>query len=231
MSREYKKQMLLKREKDGKVEIFRVLDVLENILVINCVKRSMPVWKTTEELSEYVEMEEQKEEKILSPKQEQEANRIYNIISPVIPFISNESLRTDSIKEVAKRYEVSEQFIRKYFCIYLSANAISSLAPKTRNEGRELTRDEKNIRKSLNKWYYTTKKRTLKNCYTLMLENYYCDESGKLLEEYPSYYRFRYFYRKYNKPSTEMISRNSLSYYQRNQRPLVGDGVQALQEQ
>ena len=228
MSREYKKQMLLKREKDGKVEIFRVLDVLENILVINCVKRSMPVWKTTEELSEYVEMEEQKEEKILSPKQEQEANRIYNIISPVIPFISNESLRTDSIKEVAKRYEVSEQFIRKYLCIYLSANAISSLAPKIRNEGRELTRDEKNIRKSLNKWYYTTKKRTLKNCYTLMLENYYCDESGKLLEEYPSYYRFRYFYRKYNKPSTEMISRNSLSYYQRNQRPLVGDGVQGF---
>lgn len=228
MSREYKKQMLLKREKDGKVEIFRVLDVLENILVINCVKRSMPVWKTTEELSEYVEMEEQKEEKILSPKQEQEANRIYNIISPVIPFISNESLRTDSIKEVAKRYDVSEQFVRKYLSIYLAANNISSLAPKTRNEGRELTRDEKNIRKSLNKWYYTTKKRTLKNCYTLMLENYYCDESGKLLEEYPSYYRFRYFYRKYNKPSTEMISRNSLSYYQRNQRPLVGDGVQGF---
>ncbi len=228
MSREYKKQMLLKREKDGKVEIFRVLDVLENILVINCVKRSMPVWKTTEELSEYVEMEEQKEEKILSPKQEQEANRIYNIISPVIPFISNESLRTDSIKEVAKRYDVSEQFVRKYLSIYLAANNISSLAPKTRNEGRELTRDEKNIRKSLNKWYYTTKKRTLKNCYTLMLENYYCDEKGKLLEEYPSYYQFRYFYRKYNKPSTEMISRNTLSYYQRNQRPLVGDGVQGF---
>lgn len=228
MSREYKRQMLLKREKDGELEIFRVLDVLENVLVINCVKRSMPVWKTTEELSEYVEMEEQKEEKILSPKQEQEANRIYNIISPVIPFISNESLRTDSIKEVAKRYEVSEQFIRKYLCIYLSENAISSLAPKIRNEGRELTRDEKNIRKSLNKWYYTTKKRTLKNCYTLMLENYYCDEAGKLLEEYPSYYKFRYLYRKYNKPSTEMISRNSLSYYQRNQRPLVGDGVQGF---
>lgn len=228
MSREYKKQMLLKREKDGKVEIFRVLDVLENILVINCVKRSMPVWKTTEELSEYVEMEEQKEEKILSPKQEQEANRIYNIISPVIPFISNESLRTDSIKEVAKRYDVSEQFVRKYLSIYLAANNISSLAPKTRNEGRELTRDEKNIRKSLNKWYYTTKKRTLKNCYTLMLENYYCDEKGKLLEEYPSYYQFRYFYRRYNKPSTEMISRNTLSYYQRNQRLLVGDGVQGF---
>ena len=120
MSREYKKQMLLKREKDDEVEIIRVLDVLENILVINCVKRSMPVWKTTEELSEYVEMEEQKEEKILSPKQEQEANRIYNIISPVIPFISNESLRTDSIKEVAKRYEVSEQFVRKYLSIYLA---------------------------------------------------------------------------------------------------------------
>lgn len=59
-----------------------------------------------------------------------------------------------------------------------------------------------------------------------MLENYYCDEAGKLLEEYPSYYQFRYYYRKYNKPSTEMISRNTLSYYQRNQRTLVGNGVQ-----
>ena len=61
-----------------------------------------------------------------------------------------------------------------------------------------------------------------------MLQHFYCDEEGKLLEEHPSYYQFRYFYRTYNKKETEYISRNGLSYYQRNQRPLVGDGVQAF---
>ena len=39
--------------------------------------------------------------------------------------------------------------------------------------GKKLSADEKNMRKSLNKWYYTTKKRTLKNCHTLMLQHFY----------------------------------------------------------
>ena len=47
---------------------------------------------------------------------------------------------------------------------------------------RPLTKDEKNMRKSLNRWYYTTKKRTLKNCYTLMLQHFYCDKEGKLFD-------------------------------------------------
>lgn len=61
-----------------------------------------------------------------------------------------------------------------------------------------------------------------------MLQHFYCNADGSLKEQYPSYYQFRYFYRKYNKKETEYISRNGLSYYQRNQRPLTGDGVQAF---
>lgn len=224
----FHKNMLLKREKEDGEEIYRVLDITENLLVIDYVRPKMPVWKSKDEFMDFMEMEEIQEDKTLTPKQEKEAYRIYNMISPIIPFIANEDLRTASIKEISKRYEVSEQFVRKYLCLYLAHMDVKALAPKIRNEGRELTNDEKNIRKALNKWYYTTKKRTLKNCYTLMLEKYYCDEHGKLLEKYPSYHQFRYFYRKYNKTSTEMISRNTLSYYQRNQRPLTGDGVQGF---
>lgn len=54
-----------------------------------------------------------------------------------------------------------------------------------------------------------------------MLDKFYRNENGKLLEEYPSINQFRYFYRKYNKTSKELISRNGLSYYQRNQRPFL----------
>ena len=216
---------------------YRVLDVGERVLVIDCIKKTMPMWKEYEELIHFEPMEEldriDSENKFenlddLNEKTKKVSYQKYNMISSIIPFISDEELRTTIIKKMADKYDVSVQTIRKYLCTYLSTMNIRSLAPDTRSTKKELSDDEKNIRKSLNKWYFTTKKRTLRNCYTLMLKNYYCDEDGKLLEEYPSFYQFRYFYRNYKKESTEMISRNTLSFYQRNQRPLVGDGVQGF---
>ena len=59
-----------------------------------------------------------------------------------------------------------------------------------------------------------------------MLKNKYCDDSGNLQSEYPSYYQFRYFYRKTRKMQTYYISRDGIKNYQRNNRPCVGDGVQ-----
>ena len=48
------------------------------------------------------------------------------------------------------------------------------------------------------------------------------------LDDFTEEKETRYFFRKYNTKQTEYISRNGLSYYQRNQRPLTGDGVQAF---
>ena len=62
--------------------------------------------------------------------------------------------------------------------------------------------------------------------YTSDLKEKYCDEKGRLKENYPSIHQFRYFYRKNRKLQTYYISRNGLKDYQRNHRPLVGDGVQ-----
>ena len=62
--------------------------------------------------------------------------------------------------------------------------------------------------------------------YTLMLKEKYCDSEGKLLPDRPSYYQFRYFSRKHRKAQNYLISRNGLTDYQRNSRPLLGDGVQ-----
>ena len=229
-----KKYMLLKKEDGEEVSIYRVLELVEEkVLVIDCMKKVMPVWKKVEDFKTYVEVEEDvKKDSLVAIEDMNTADKKvayqrYNMISCIIPFIANETMRTQAIKKVAEDNQLSIQSIRKYLCEYLATMNIGSLAPKQREE-KALTIDEKNMRKSLNRWYYTTKKRTLKNCYTLMLQHFYCDEEGKLFEEYPSYYQFRYFYRKYNKKETEYISRNGLSYYQRNQRPLVGNGVQSF---
>jgi hypothetical protein len=60
----------------------------------------------------------------------------------------------------------------------------------------------------------------------MMLKEKYCDPAGNLLSNYPSFNQFRYFYRKHKKIENFCISRDGLTAYQRNSRPLVGDGVQ-----
>ena len=218
-------------------QIFRVLAVeRERALVIDCIKKTMPVWMEIEKLDGFTEEEgscqtEADDFDILedySPDVRKTIYQRYNIISAILPFVDNESMRSEMVARMASEHGISKQSVRKYLCEYLSSQDIRSLAPQERNIDRELTQDEKNMRKALNKYYYTTKKRTLKNVYTMMLKDSYCDGDGKLLSVYPSFYQFRYFFRKYNKKQTEFISRNGLSYYQRNQRPLTGDGVQAF---
>lgn len=227
---EFKRNMLLK-EKGNEGHQYRILEVgKDKIFVIDCMKKTMPIWKDTNEFENYeaIEVKVTKDNlEDLDSKSKSIAYQRFTMISPIIAHISDESYRSVIIEDVAKEYGISKQSVRSYLCTYLSSGSIRSLAPKLREWDRPLSKDEKNYRKSLNKWYYTTKKRTLKNTYNLMLQHYYCDAEGKLLEEYPSFYQFRYFFRKYNKKENEYISRNGLAFYQRNQRPLVGDGIQS----
>ena len=231
-----KKNMLLKK-KNGEVQLFRILAVQEEkVLVIDCIKKTMPVWVETGKLDDFVEEQEPDRSGKTDIDMLEEYNpdvrkviyQRYNIISAILPFVADETMRSELIARMAAEHGISKQSVRKYLCEYLVSQDIRSLAPQERNTERALTQDEKNMRKALNKYYYTTKKRTLKNVYTMMLRDSYCDGEGKLFHEYPSFYQFRYFFRKYNTKQTEYISRNGLSYYQRNQRPLVGDGVQAF---
>lgn len=224
----YKKNMLLK-EKEKK---YRVLAVeKEKVLVIDCIKKTMPVWKKKEDLQSLEIFEEDAFEDDLEDLEVEArmmAYQRYGMIAGILPFVAEERLRTELIEKVAEENGISKQSVRAYLCNYLAMQSVRALAPKQRCTDRPLTKDEKNFRKALNKWYYTTKKRTLKNTYTLMLKNYYCDAEGNLLEEYPSFYQFRYFFRKYNKVQTNLISREGLTAYQRDFRPLTGDGVRSF---
>ena len=59
-----------------------------------------------------------------------------------------------------------------------------------------------------------------------MLKEKYCNPERKLAEKYPTFYQFRYFYRKTKNMQNFYISRDGLKAYQRNNRPCVGDGGQ-----
>ena len=220
--------MLLKNEN----QIIRVLKSQgSKALVIDCIKRTMPKWVDGASLSNFDDCGEDEMfdrtdypfGRELTQKEERIAQERFTMISGVLPFIGNEQKRSQMIDFLAEHQ--SKQTIRKYLCLYLVYQDIDALAPLPRAE-KELTQDEKTMRWALNKFFYTKHKNSLNTAYTLMLKEKYCDQQGQLVAAYPSFDQFRYFYRKTKKMQHYYISRDGIKDYQRNNRPLLGDGVQ-----
>lgn len=85
----------------------------------------------------------------------------YNMIAGVLPFIGEEKERSMMIGKVAEMFDVSKQTTSHNLCMYLAYQNISALAPRKCNYERPLTKDEKNIRWALNKYFYTPKRHSL----------------------------------------------------------------------
>lgn len=223
--------------------IFRVLEIQENkIFVIDCVNRTMPQWKDMDFLVGYSQITEQNlqsdtnicfpEVDSLNLQNKKFMYEHYTLIAGVLPFVSDDNQRNNVISKIALDSGVTKKTIRKYLCLYLTYQNIavlvplSLLLPNEKNVSKELSQDEKNFRWALNRFYYNKNKNSLNTAYTLMLKEKYCNDCGVLLSEYPTFNQFRYFYRKTRKLQTYYISRDGLKHYQRNDRPLLGEGVQ-----
>jgi len=218
--------------------IYRVLAVdADDVLLLDCIKKVMPQWFKLDEVGGFENCSEEEllsstetvlaEEQDMSPKARQTVHERYTVIAGILPFVGDDRLRTEAIKRIAAEKGISMPTVRSYLCHYLAYQDISALLPKERKTvEKELTEDEKNIRWALNKFYFTRHKNSLKTAYTYMLKERYCDGEGNLLLPYPSFNQFRYFHSKYKTQQTTLISRNGIKDYQRNHRPLLGDGVQ-----
>lgn len=217
--------------------IVRVLALKEDyVLIIDCVRRKMPHW---ENISFFVGWQQCAQENLyrftnivipeidsLLPESRKKAYERYTMIAPILQLLPNEQKRCEMISAIAINENISKQTLRKYLCLYLSFQNVAILSPKDNKSDKSLTDDEKNMKWGLNKFYYTCHKNSLKTAYTMMLKAKYCDGNGELAEGYPTFNQFRYFYRKRKNTQTYYISRNGLTNYQRNNRPLLGDRIQ-----
>lgn len=217
--------------------IIRILDQQDdNVLIINCIKRTMPVWINKTDIKSFHPCKEEEllnetnfeinDMNSLSSTEQRIIHERFSLIASVLPFISQPKKRSEIISNISEERKISKQTIRYYLCLYLVYEEMAALAPKKVEQEKSLSKDEKNMRWALNKFYYTKEKHSLQTTYTMMLKNKYCDEDGNLLLKYPTFNQFRYFYRKTKKLQTYYISRNGLRDYQRNNRPLTGENVQ-----
>ena len=210
--------------------LFRVLAIDEvNVLAIDCEKKTMPQFfplsffegaEIHEEISSSFPFWEE-----LSPNERKIAQKRYTMIAAAVVVIADKQKRNAMMDYASEQFGVSKQTLRSFLCSYLIYQDISVLAPQRKKE-KELTKDQKNIRWALNKFFYTRNQNSLNTAYTMMLKEKYCNTHGNLVSDYPTFNQFRYFYRKHRKMENFHISRNGLTAYQRNSRPLTGDGVQ-----
>ncbi len=213
-----------------KDSVYRVLNIdSESVFAIDCIKKTMPktfsldYFKNAEPVATLSHSFKSFDE--LTPSVRKVAQERYTMIAGALFVVDNTPERNRMIKKASEQFNVSKQTIRSYLCTYLVYQDLACLAPKER-VAKELTKDQKNMKWALNKFFYTRNQNSLQTAYTMMLKEKYCDEEGVLLPEHPSFNQFKYFYRKNKKMETFYISREGLKNYQRNNRPLLGDGVQ-----
>lgn len=215
-------------------QIHRILAFADQkTLLMNCVNLSMPKWVDSSSLSDCVPCTEEElletaeitDYDSLSAEKKKLAHKRYTMVAPVLAFVADEYMRTKTIAQVAEDCDVTRQTIRRYLYLFLAYQRLEALVQAKKTIGKALSLDEKNFRWAINKFYYSSAKHTLRGTYLLMLKEKYTDASGVLVDGYPAFHRFRYFYNKTKKLQSYYISREGLTCYQRNHRALLGGGV------
>lgn len=139
-------------------------------------------------------------------------------------YIINREQRNLKIKEIACHKKIAVKRIKKLFFRQLAGR---SLVEERHLPEKSQTKEQKDFSWAISTFYYSAKKMSLSTSYDMMLLARYMNQDGILKETYPSWYSFRhYFYDgNYHKKSRSYISRNGLTDYQRNQRPLFGSAM------
>ena len=221
---------------DSGETIYRVLaENDDRLLVIDCLKRTMPFWIQKDQINGYLQIDEKvlHEKSGIRPVGEETlsrdalayAHKRYSMIASIVPVVADKKRRDKTIAYVAKERSISKQTIRKYLCLYLAFQSITVLASKESINEVALTREQKWMRWALNKYFYTQRQNSLRTAFLYLLKEKYTDENGLLKKDHPSFYQFRYFYRKTRNEQNFLISRKGLTEYQRNYRPLLGEGI------
>ena len=221
---------------DNGVTIYRLLSERdEKVQVIDCIKCTMPVWLARDKLSDWNQIGEQTlcerlcinivSENELSKDALSIAHKRYSLIAPVVAVVADKTKRNEMINYVVRNSDLSKQTIRSYLCRYLIFQTVTILAPVAAVRNSKLTKEQKLMRWALNKYYYTQRQNSLRTAYLYLLREKYLDENGFLINTHPTYYQFRYFFRKTRNEQNFLISRKGLTDYQRNHRPLLGEGV------
>ncbi|MEG2137392.1 MAG: transposase family protein [Oscillospiraceae bacterium] len=210
----------------------------ETAYLIDCTGKKAPIQVSKEVLNTLVPSSSPllfQDENFLSARQKRIRDERFAQLKDLvqeIPALLQPAERKKRLMECAEQAGVSVRTLAGRLFQYWVYQTPNILAPKptkrSDDSSASISEEEKYMRRALNRFYYSTDKHSLPTAYQLMLREFYCDEQGCLLDHYPSFYQFRYFFRKHRYASNELISREGIRAYQKNGRATTGsvrDGV------
>lgn len=159
---------------DTEGNIYRMITKdAKQLLLIDTSATRKPVWKNLADLKESdipIGILPDTDEE-LTAKQERIMRQRFTMISGILPLVGNDKKMNAAIKRTAEEYGVCIPTVKKYLFLYLVHNNKAVLAPEEREERKELTTYEKDIRWGLNRFYYTADKRSLTDAYSLLISS------------------------------------------------------------
>lgn len=143
-----------------------------------------------------------------------------DLIQPLLDdelCIADKAHRLSLAKEIAIKSDTTERRVLRLYYRYLATGVL--VESKERRPQNKPDYDW-----AIRTFYFSSKRFSLRAAYEMMLVQRYTGNDGNLIDNPPSWSSFEhYFYRKgYHKQPQKIISREGLSNYQRNYRPMYG---------
>lgn len=179
---------------------------------------SLRIYQKCEPPKEYLENIEKQNQ---ISKAQEERKRLIKPLLDDKTCIVDKKKRGMVAKCLADEFGTTKKRILNLYYKYLGRQTL--MEPKNRK--KKENENYKIFEWAINKYYFSAKKMSLRTSYEMMLLEKYTDEDGKLMDQVPSWRSFRYFYYNnlYHHSSQKEISRDGLTAYQRNSRPLFGN--------
>jgi hypothetical protein len=117
--------------------IIRVLGTEgDRVLIIDCIKLTMPKWVSQADLNDFDHCEpselfkdEVEDVEKLQADSRKTAYLRYTMISGILPYVAEDAMRTHTIELAAEEFKVNKKTVKKYLCLYLAYQCIAVLAP------------------------------------------------------------------------------------------------------
>lgn len=136
--------------------------------------------------------------------------------------ISDKSLRYKMAADAAHQYQTTARRILRLYYRYLATGRVT-----TRREPRKRTQNNQAIERAIRRYYYGSKRLSLRAAYEMMLLEDYVGQDGEMDSDAPTWSQFRHYYygHSLHKDPQKVIAREGLTKYQRDHRPAWGSSA------
>lgn len=156
-------------------------------------------------------------EQINTPAQEARLRMIQPLLD-CDDCISDKSLRYRMAVEVAQQHQTTTRRILRLYYRYLATGRLMQ------KRTRQASISNQMIERAIRRYYYGSKRLSLRAAYEMMLLEDYVGPDGQLDSDAPTWSQFRHYYygHGFHRDPQKIIAREGLTKYQRDHRPAWG---------